>query len=91
MENKHQQENLRLGYLADTEMLEIRLAPGMPSIGMRIQDLNLPPQALITSVRRKDEVIIAHGDTLFQPKDTVVVAAQRGTAEAVRRALCGQE
>jgi Trk K+ transport system NAD-binding subunit len=89
MEHQHRRESLRLGRLTETEILEIPLASGMVAIGRRIRDLELPAQALITSIRRGGEVIIAHGETVFQPGDTVVVLTQQGTADAVHRTLTG--
>lgn len=91
LEAQHRREHLRLGLLTDTEILEFPLTSGMAAVGRRIQDLHLPPQVLITSVRRDDQVLIAHGETLFQPGDTVVVLAQRGTADTWVQALIGEE
>jgi CIC family chloride channel protein len=89
LEAQHRRQNLRLGHLTETEILEIRLKPGMTAVGRRIQDLHLPPQALITSVRRDDQVLIAHGETLFQPDDTVVVLVRKDGVEPLRQALIG--
>ncbi len=91
LEKQHKNENLRLKHLTDTEMLEISLASGMAAIGKRIKNLRLPPQTLIASIRRDDQIIIAHGETLFQPGDKVIVITQRGTFDAVRQALVGEE
>jgi CIC family chloride channel protein len=91
MEAQHRRQSLRLGGLTETEILEIPLSSGMLAVGRRIRELKLPSQALITSIRRGEEVIIAHGETLFQPGDIVVVLTQQGTGDAVRRALVGEE
>lgn len=91
LEQQHRRENLRLGRLTDTEIVELSLAPGMVGVGRRIRDLKLPAQALITSIRRDDEVIIAHGETLLQPGDKMVILTQHETASAVRRAILGED
>jgi len=91
LEHQHRRENLRLGRLTDTEIVELRLSPGMMAVGRCIKDLKLPSQVLITSIRRDDEVIIAHGETLLQPGDKMVLLTQQGTAETVREALIGKE
>lgn len=91
MEAQHRTESLRLGRLTDIEILEIPLSSGMMAVGRRIQDLHLPPQALITTVRRDDDVIIAHGETLLQPGDVVIVLTQQDGVGDVRRALVGEE
>jgi Trk K+ transport system NAD-binding subunit len=90
LEQQHHQETVRLGRLSETEIFEIPLTSGMSAVGQRIKDLELPAEALLTSVRRGNEVIIAHGDTLLQPGDVVVVLTQQDTAGAVRRALEGE-
>jgi CIC family chloride channel protein len=89
LESQHRRENLRLGYLTETEILEIPLGSGMTAVGRRIKDLHLPAQALITSVRRDDQVLIAHGETMFQPGDTVVVLVRKDAVEVLRQELTG--
>jgi K+/H+ antiporter YhaU regulatory subunit KhtT len=90
LEAQHRRQNVRLGNLTDTEVLEVPLSSGMAAVGRRIRDLDLPPEVLITTIRRDDQVIIAHGETLLQPGDTIVVLTQRQAAEDVRRALVGE-
>jgi CIC family chloride channel protein len=89
LEQQHRRENLRLGRLSETEIVEIPLSSGMTGVGRRIKDLKLPTRALITSIRRGKEVIIAHGETLLQPGDIVVVLTQQHSADDVRRTLKG--
>ena len=91
LEVQHKDDSLRLGRLTNTEIVEIPLTPGKAAVGRRIRDLPLPPQSLVTSIRRDDEIIIAHGETLLQPGDTVVVLAQRGAEDDLRRALEGED
>jgi hypothetical protein len=90
LEQQHRRENLRLGRLSETELLEVPLSSGMFGVGRRIRDLDLPAQALITSVRRGKEVIIAHGETFLQPGDIIGVLTQQESADAVRQALAGE-
>jgi trk system potassium uptake protein TrkA len=42
-------------------------------IGKQIQDIKLPPGTTIGAVVRKDEVIIAHSDTIIQANDHVIL------------------
>lgn len=67
----------------------LTLTSGMPGAGRRIKVLKLPAHSLITSVLREGDAVIAHGDTLLQARDRVVVITQRGSADAVRSALLG--
>ena len=89
LEAQHRDEHLRLRRLTDTEIVEIRLEPGMAAVGHRIQDLHLPPHALVTSIRRDDHVLIAHGETRLQPGDVVVVLTRAELADQVRRVFTG--
>jgi CIC family chloride channel protein len=91
LENQHRKESVRLGSLTDTEILEIPLAPGMAAVGRRIRDLHLPQQALITTIRRGEDVFIAHGETLLQPGDTVVILTKRKAANELRTTLMAKE
>ncbi len=87
LEHQQRREGLRLGRLTDMEILELTLPSDKNQAPRTIADLRLPPQTLITSIRRRGKVIIAHGETTLEAGDHLVVLAQQGTAEAVRRAL----
>lgn len=89
-EEQHRKQSFQLGQLTDTTILEFALSSGMAAAGRRIRELQLPPQALITSVRRGQQILIAHGDTLLEPDDTVVLLVQRDTADTVHQALVGE-
>lgn len=82
---------LTLGRLTNTDIVEAPLNSGMAAVGRRIRDLALPEQALVTPIRRDDRVLIAHSETLLQPGDTLVVLAQRGTEDTLRRLLIGED
>ncbi len=90
LEAQHRDDALRLRRLTDTEILELRLVPGMAAVGRRIRELALPEHALVTSIRRDGEVVIAHGETLLQPGDVVVVLTRAELADQVRRILTGE-
>jgi CIC family chloride channel protein len=91
LESQHRKESVRLGRMTDTEILEIPLAPGMAAVGRRIRDLHLPQQALITTIRRGEDVFIAHGETLLQPGDTVVILTKRKAVNELRTTLMTKE
>jgi CIC family chloride channel protein len=87
MENQHRAENIRLGQMTKMEILEIELSPDMTGVGQYIRNLKLPSDTLITSIRRRERIIIAHGDTQLQAGDVVVALTRQGTAPDVRRTL----
>lgn len=95
LELQHERENVALGRLTHTDVLQVPLSPGMAAVGKRVRDLPLPLQVLIISIRRGAKVLIPHGETLLQAGDTLVALAQheasaelcavleRGEAQAV--------
>jgi CIC family chloride channel protein len=87
MESQHRTENIRLGRITKMEVLEITLSADMSGVGQYIRNLKLPSETLITSVRRRERIIIAHGDTLLKAGDVVVALTRQGTAPDVRRTL----
>jgi CIC family chloride channel protein len=89
LENQHRRESLRLGSLTDMEVLEVPLSEGMAAVGKCIMDLNLPSQALITTVRRDDRIIIAHGETMLQAGDIVIVLLQQNLVDTLQKLLTG--
>ncbi|MCB0212738.1 MAG: chloride channel protein [Anaerolineae bacterium] len=89
MKKQYQQENLRLSRLTETEIVEITLSADMVAVGRQIKELELPPQALITSIYRNNKIIIAHGETRFQPGDRVLIITRQGTANTVRYSIIG--
>ena len=87
LEQQHRRENVRLGRLTDTEIVEVTIDRDTETVGMPVRALHLPSHALITSIRRRSDIIIPHGDTLLEPGDQVTMLARTGTAELVTRAL----
>ena len=54
------------------DLIEEKVAPNAFAIGKRLADLNLPTQSTILAVLRKGELIIPHGDLVFQTADEVL-------------------
>ena len=54
------------------DLVEEKVAPNAFAIGKRLADLNLPNQSTILAVLRKGELIIPHGDLVFQTADEVL-------------------
>ena len=50
---------------------EVSIPPGAICAGKMVQDLPLPPDCILVSIRRGDAVIVPHGDTVFQVGDVV--------------------
>jgi CBS domain-containing protein len=71
--------------------LEIRLQEGHRAVGKEVQDLDLPPQTLLASVRRGGEILIPRGDTCLEVGDVVVALVPEAKEETLRSQLIGRE
>jgi cell volume regulation protein A len=72
---------------SEMDLLVVEL-PGPPGIeGPAIQELRLPPSAVITLITRGPEVVSPRGQTRLRSGDTVTVLAHVADHQAVRKAL----
>jgi hypothetical protein len=85
--SQHRQESFRLGHLTDKEILEIPLSKGMASVGKRIQELNLPEQALITTIRRDEKVSIVHGEAVQKEREVEKALTHQEVVYGLKQAL----
>jgi len=56
----------------EIEVVEADVTPGSPVDGMRIGQLDLPPNTLIISIIRDDHAIMPHSDTKLRQGDSVI-------------------
>ena len=70
---------LRKGEVA---LVEEKIAPTAPAVGMLVRDLALPPNCTLAAIIRKDEVLAVRGETELRAGDEVlaVVASSQQTA-----------
>jgi CIC family chloride channel protein len=85
--HQHRTEVLRLGKLADTDFIHLEIPIDAAATGKQIQELDLPDQCLVLSIRRGRNLIIAHGYTSLQQGDLVTVFAERDCISDVRDQL----
>ncbi|HNW99948.1 MAG TPA: TrkA family potassium uptake protein [Candidatus Cloacimonadota bacterium] len=52
---------------------EIKLTSGCPILGKQLKDINLPEQALISCIFRKDDALIPRGLTTLELNDRILV------------------
>jgi len=79
-------ERARKADMPDATFVEIEVAPDSELVGRQVQELCLPQECLLVSIRRGARTIIPHGDTVFEAYDRIL-ALQRGSgAEALRQA-----
>jgi trk system potassium uptake protein TrkA len=72
----------------DAEAIEIELAPGSPSAGVRLINLGMPRDAVLGGIARADGVVVVpKGDTELRAGDHVVVFAKSEAIDAVEKLL----
>jgi trk system potassium uptake protein TrkA len=55
------------------KIVELRIPPNSKAIGIPLSDLALPKDLLVAIVGNKNRTMIARGDTVLSPNDTIVV------------------
>jgi CIC family chloride channel protein len=55
------------GLSAGTVMIEEKIAPGMQLAGRTLRDAHLPPDTLVVSIRREDELLFPRGSAMIRP------------------------
>ena len=84
---RHQAHQIQLGSYAEVAVSELTIERGAPCAGQSVSAVHWPHESILVTVRRGGQVSIPHGDTLLQPGDVLVVAAE-GEAQEQVRALC---
>jgi trk system potassium uptake protein TrkA len=67
------------------EIVEADLIDSSPVVGKLIAEIDLPPQAVIVSVLRGDDVLVPSGETQLLSGDTVIALVKEEREEALRR------
>lgn len=58
-----------------TVFVDLLVAEGSPAAGKRVRELDLPPDCILVSVRRRSHSLIPRGNTILQQGDRVVVVS----------------
>jgi trk system potassium uptake protein TrkA len=75
------------GTAAQVELLEIRISPGAPVAGQRLDEVGLPRgSVVITDI---EQATIATAETVLRPGQTYVVAVEASVADEIRRLFRG--
>jgi CIC family chloride channel protein len=67
---------------------EFTIPAGAVCSGRPLQQIALPPDCILVSIRRGDEVLIPHGDTLLQAGDVVEIFGLEEELNAAQSSLC---
>jgi trk system potassium uptake protein TrkA len=68
-------------------LVEEKLPPASPAVGVMIKDLNFPPEAVIAAIFREGHVIIPRGTTALQAGDEVLAVVNGDNASQVAALL----
>ena len=67
------------------EVEEIAIEPGSVCANQRVRDLHWPPNSVIASLRRDEQVLIARGDTTLLAKDVLMLIADEAALREIQR------
>lgn len=73
-----------------TPIVEVKLREDDRAVGKTVQELDLPLDSLIVSIRRDSRVLIPRGGTRLEPGDIIVALAREGKEKALRRRIAGR-
>lgn len=66
------------------EVQEVTIEPGSVCANQRVRDLHWPPNSVIASLRRGDEVLIARGDTTLLTQDILMLIADDASLHEIQ-------
>jgi CIC family chloride channel protein len=90
-QHQHRVEVLRLRDLDGSSFMHVELPPGAQTIGKRIDEIELPEDSLVVSVRQGRKLRVAHGYTVLGQNDRLTVFASQACAPEVLRILTNTE
>lgn len=64
-------------------LVEEKIPPGAPGVGMAIKDLRLPGQYVIAAIIREGKIVVPQGTTTLQVGDEVLAVTDRQGADAL--------
>jgi chloride channel protein, CIC family len=74
----------RLRDLAGVTFIELKVDPDSSAVGQLIREITWPPRTVITSIRRRGEIVMPSGNTVLETGDELVILADPAATEAIR-------
>ena len=71
-------------------IVRVDLPEDSPVIDTQIQDIRLPPDSVLVSIVRGDEVVVPKGNTILKPGDDIIALTLVGNEQQLLRLLVGQ-
>jgi trk system potassium uptake protein TrkA len=73
------------------EIVDVELSNRSPVVGRRIQDLPLPPDALIVCIIREENAVLPHADTELKPGDSVIALVSAQNEPQLRKVFAEEQ
>jgi trk system potassium uptake protein TrkA len=73
----------------NVRLVEVTLADNAPVVDQAIRDLDIPRDATIVAVIRREHVVMPRGDTIFEAGDEVLAMVTTDSEADVREILTG--
>jgi trk system potassium uptake protein TrkA len=70
-------------------LVEVTLADTSPAVGTSLAELDIPRDATIVAVVRRDRLIVPRGDTALEPGDEVIALVTGQAERAIQSVLVG--
>jgi len=80
-------DRAKLEHRVEKQIVEITLRSRHRAVGKTLQELALPPQSIVASIRRGGQVLIPRGDTRLQAGDVIVALVREEGEKALRECL----
>ncbi len=74
----------------EIEVVEADITSSSPVLGMRIGQLDLPPNTLIISVIREGHAVLPHADTKLRAGDSVIAMIKADREKELRKVFAGE-
>ncbi|MFH0877034.1 MAG: NAD-binding protein [Candidatus Omnitrophota bacterium] len=71
-------------------IVRVDLTPDAPVIHKNLAEITLPPNSVLVSIIRKDEVIIPKGNTTLEPGDDIIALTMIENEQQLLHALLGE-
>jgi len=72
------------------EIVDVELSSRSPVVGRSVQNLALPPDALIVCIIRHENAMLPHGDTVLEPGDSVIALVSAQNERQLRKVFMGE-
>jgi trk system potassium uptake protein TrkA len=73
------------------EMRQVRVEPDSPLAAKSLKEIPLEQGTLISSIMRKDALIIPHGASVIRPGDVITLIGQKGQMDRTQKLITGAE